>query len=322
MPLTSDLKIDASKFNQNAVSEETHAFNDKLIKIMEGGPKWYEVGAAKYRIMRENGETPLPKPVVIESGKDIKLPSRDKGREIPCRVFVPENGKAKGVFYHIHGGGWVLQNEKAQDPYLKYIADSCGLAVVSVGYRLAPEDPYPAGNQDCFDIAEYLVDNAEKDYGGPLLFLGGESAGGHLSAATCFELLETRKDFKFKGLVLNYGAYDLSGFLPAAWTFDLPLVLDVDIMIKFISPLHPPETLHTPLTKMFRYTDAYLPNMTREQKRDPKISPFFADLTKKKLPPAIFTCGTLDPLLDDSVLMSAKWMMSGAESVLKIYPGM
>lgn len=47
--------------------------------------------------MRWNGETPLPKPVELESGKNIKLPSRDKGREIPCRVFQPENGKPKGT---------------------------------------------------------------------------------------------------------------------------------------------------------------------------------------------------------------------------------
>lgn len=40
-----------------------------------------------------------------------------------------------------------------------------------------------------------------------------------------------------------------------------------------------------------------------------------------QLPPALFTCGTSDPLLDDSVMMSTKWAMSGAESVLKIYPG-
>lgn len=40
-----------------------------------------------------------------------------------------------------------------------------------------------------------------------------------------------------------------------------------------------------------------------------------------QLPPALFTCGTLDPLLDDSVMMSAKWQMSGAEAILKIYAG-
>ena len=236
MPLTSDLKVDASKFDAKAISKETHAFNDQLIKIMEGGPKWYEVGAAKYRIMRESGETPLPKPVHLPEAKDILIPSREKGRSIPCRLMKPTNGKdVRGVFYHIHGGGWVLQNEKAQDGYLKLLADTRGLTVVSVGYRLSPEDPYPAANEDCFDVAEWLVDNAEKEYGAPLIFMGGESAGGHLSACTCFHLLETRPNFAFKGLVMNYGCYDISGFLPQAWHFDLPLVLDVDIMIKFIS---------------------------------------------------------------------------------------
>ena len=183
--------------------------------------------------------------MVLESGKNIQLPSREKGREIPCRVFQPEHGKKpKGVFYHIHGGGWVLQSEHYQDVMLKYLADHCELVVVSVGYRLAPEDPYPAGNEDCFDVAEYLVDHAEKDYGAPLLFMGGDSAGGHLSVVTCFHLLRARPDFAFKGLVLNFGAYDLSGFLPQAWTFNLPLVLDVDIMQKFIrfpfTPFSPP----------------------------------------------------------------------------------
>lgn len=51
------------------------------------------------------------------------------------------------------------------------------------------------------------------------------------------------------------------------------------------------------------------------------ISPLYADLNSMTLPPALFTCGTLDPLLDDSILMSAKWTMSGAESILKVYPG-
>jgi acetyl esterase/lipase len=52
-----------------------------------------------------------------------------------------------------------------------------------------------------------------------------------------------------------------------------------------------------------------------------QISPFFADMSKMKLPSALFVIGTLDCLLDDSVLMSAKWRMSGAESLLKVYPG-
>nr|POE78478.1 ab hydrolase superfamily protein b1a11.02 [Quercus suber] len=61
--------------------------------------------------------------------------------------------------------------------------------------------------------------------------------------------------------------------------------------------------------------------MTEAQRRDPMISPLYAKLHTMKLPPALFTCGTMDALLDDSVMMSAKWSMSGAESVLKVYPG-
>lgn len=69
--------------------------------------------------------------------------------------------------------------------------------------------------------------------------------------------------------------------------------------------------------------------MSNEQRRDPSISPFFANLEKyrnkdgktSRLQPALFTCGTEDLLLDDTVMMAARWMMAGGEAVTKIYPG-
>jgi hypothetical protein len=111
--------------------------------------------------MRWDGETPMPRPKVVESGRNVKVPSRDSGREIPCRVFVPETGTPKAVFYHIHGGGWVLQSEHYQDLMLNWFAQNCQATVVSVGYRLAPEDPYPAGNDDCEDVGAWLIDHAQ-----------------------------------------------------------------------------------------------------------------------------------------------------------------
>jgi acetyl esterase/lipase len=194
-----------------------------------------QVGAEKYRQMRWNGETAFPKPAVVDSGKDIKLPSRDAGREIPCRVFTPDSGSPKAVFMHIHGGGWVLQTEHYQDLMLNWIAQNCQLTVISVGYRLAPEDPYPKGNDDCEDAANWLVDHAQEQYGAPLAFMGGDSAGGHLSTVTCFRLLKSKPSFAFKGLVLNFGAFNLAGFLPHVHHFDQPLILTGDIMDQFIS---------------------------------------------------------------------------------------
>ena len=62
----------------------------------------------------------------------------------------------------------------SQDPLLKAIADGANIAVMSVGYRLAPEHPFPKGPQDCFDAAEWLVDHGQAHFGVPLKFLGGE----------------------------------------------------------------------------------------------------------------------------------------------------
>jgi acetyl esterase/lipase len=254
MPLKSDLQLDISALDPAAISPDTNALNESLKQLGSKGPMWYEVhtltvtslfcprlislqvGAEKYRQMRWNGETAFPKPTVVESGKDIKLPSRDAGREIPCRVFTPDSGSPKAVFYHIHGGGWVLQTEHYQDLMLNWIAQNCQLTVVSVGYRLAPEDPYPKGNDDCEDVATWLVDHAQERYGAPLAFMGGDSAGGHLSAVTCFRLLKSKPSFAFKGLVLNFGAFNLASFLPHVHHFDQPLILTRDIMDQFIRP--------------------------------------------------------------------------------------
>ena len=89
--------------------------------------------------------------------------------------------------------------------------------------------------------------------------------------------------------------------LPQAINFKDTLVLDTNTMQHFI--------------------DAFTPGMTVEERKDPKISPFYADLTGLKLPPAIFTCGTEDLLLEDTVMMATRWQIAGAVTIVKLYPG-
>jgi len=222
MGLQSELTLDASKFGVAAAPEETHAFNRHLMELMSRGPKWYEVGAERYREMRAAGETPLPKARHLESAEDFSIPSRDAGRTIPARILRPQSqtAKPKAVFLHIHGGGWVLQDEKSQDPYLQDIATKTNTVVISVGYRLAPEHPFPAGPDDCYDAAEWLVDNAQSIFGCPLAFTGGESAGGHLSMLVVLHLLQSANaqyaEFRFKGLLLHFGCYSFV-WLPRPW---------------------------------------------------------------------------------------------------------
>jgi acetyl esterase/lipase len=135
MPLGSDLTLNVTKFDPDCLSPETAKLNDNLIAVSEHAPKWFEVslfqflqayglhtqlellkvGAEKYRMMRRAGETTLPKPTILPQGKSIKIPSTEKNRSISCRIMYPEeDGTAnniRGVFMHIHGGGWVLQSE-------------------------------------------------------------------------------------------------------------------------------------------------------------------------------------------------------------------
>lgn len=259
--------------------------------------------------MRAAGETPLPKATYLASAEQLEIPSRDSGRSIPCRILRPENGKpVKAIFLHIHGGGWVLQDEKSQDPALQDIANTTGMLAFSVGYRLAPEHPFPAGPNDCYDVAEWLVDNAEREYGLPLGFVGGESAGAHLSMLVALHLLQhtTPKysNFKLKGLLLHFGCYSMI-WTPSVYTFQKPVTLVLD------------------LETMDQFAEAFLPGMSDQDKRHPSVSPLYTDLEalRGRLPPALYTCGTEDCLMDDTIFMSTKWLAAGGEAVVKIVPG-
>jgi acetyl esterase/lipase len=108
MPIESDLTINASKFFPQSIAESTKKANTVLADITANAPKWYEVGSAKYREMQLSGKTPIPPPVHLPNAIEMTIPSRDPSRQIPVRVYKPDNGPSKGVFLHAHGGGWVF----------------------------------------------------------------------------------------------------------------------------------------------------------------------------------------------------------------------
>jgi acetyl esterase/lipase len=216
---------------------------------------------------------------------------------VPVRIFVPET--VRGVYLHIHGGGFAVGEAKMNDVSNAQIAGRLSVAVVSVDYRLAPEHPYPAGPDDCESVARWLVESSEAEFGTEKLLIGGESAGGGLSATT---LLRVRDRIgaidRFLGANLVYGVYDLSGTPSSRNAADDSIVLRRSDMEAF--------------------GRLYLGEDGVEKRFSPDVSPLYADL--KGLPPALFTVGGLDPLLDDSLFMSARWQAAGNEAMLAYYP--
>ncbi|KAF2493501.1 alpha/beta-hydrolase [Lophium mytilinum] len=304
MSSPSDLTLEQSKFKESNIPVETTKINSMLEAIGRKGPHWHEVGPEKYQQMREAGESPLPPPIYLPEAQEATIPSRDPGRTIPLRVYKPDDGRpSRGIFLHFHGGGFVLGNHQCQDLTLKLYANSCHLTAISAGYRHAPSVPYPGPIHDCIDAAEYLVDHAIADYGVPLLFMGGESAGGCAAVLSAFHLIRSRPAHKLAGLVLPFGWFDMSLSLPSIAT----------------STTVPPRVIN--LAEMEKFRDAYLPGMGEGEMRGAKVSPLFADFSIGELPPALLLVGSEDPLVDDTLLMGVKWMAAGAEAVVRVWPG-
>ena len=286
--------LDPALFHPDAVSAETRALNAAMVRLLSDQPNWWVVGAAATRAARKRGNGPFPAPVFSARATTRTIPGPG-GHVIPLRIIVPAS--PRGVYLHLHGGGWTLGGADMQDPMLERLADATGLAVVSVEYRLAPEEPYPAGPDDCEAAAAWLVQNARAEFGSDALTVGGESAGGHLAAVTVIRMRDRHGYTGFRGANLVYGAFDMS-MTPSQRQFgETRLVLRTSDIVQF--------------------ANAFLPAIT--ERRDPDISPLFAEL--KGLCPALFSVGTSDALLDDTLFMYGRWLAAGNAAELAIYPG-
>jgi acetyl esterase/lipase len=216
---------------------------------------------------------------------------------VRLRTFTHEQPQA--VLFHIHGGAWMAGTPDAMDLLHEIIVDTCEVAVVSVDYRLAPEHPYPAAPDDCEAAAAWLVEHAADEFGSDRLFIGGESAGAHLAAVTLLRMRDKHDVAdRFVGANLVFGAYDLSRTPSQRGVGITP---GTDILDGTGEPI-----------------DLFLPGMPAEARRDPDVSPLYADL--RGLPPALFSVGTNDHLLDDTLFMAARWEVAGNRSELLVYP--
>jgi acetyl esterase len=287
-----------SDWDLEQLTAETRAFNAELERVLATVPSVHTVPPQETRLARREGRSIYPAPVFLEAARTLEI--EGPAGPLPLRIIAGD-GKPTGAFLHLHGGGWTLGENDMQDPRLHRLAVETGLTVVSVGYRLAPEHPYPAGPDDCEAAALWLVsDEGRSALGteGPLA-IGGDSAGGHLAVVTLLRLRD-RHDVRdaFGAAVLQYGAYDLSMTPSQRLWGDRNLVLSGPIITWF--------------------ADQFLPHHSLEERRDPDISPLFAELSD--MPPAIFTIGTQDALLDDSLFMEARWRSAGHHTELRVWP--
>lgn len=284
---------DPKLFDPASVPSQTKELNERIIERLTNGVDPWTLPTKTIRQARRDGKSIFPVEAFDPDAETIEIDG--PGGKIPLRV-IRSSSKAKGTFLHIHGGGWMYGAADLQDERLKQLADATSLDCISVDYRLTPDHPYPAANEDCEAAALWLVKQGAKQFNTGFLAIGGESAGGHLSADTLLRLRDKHDLIPFQAAVLIAGIYDLA-MTPSAYNFHQKLVLSHKDMVN--------------------YSAAYLQN--NEDRHTPEISPLYAEL--QDMPPAHFTVGTQDALLDDTLFMANRWQQFQPDIELDIYPG-
>lgn len=284
------LTFDPTLFAPSAVTPETAAFVADLEATLAQLPSTNDIPVTETRRARDAGEGIFPFGGPLEGSYWHDIPT---GR---LRIS-PAQGTPRAIYLHIHGGGWALGRPSHFDKGNQALAAEAGVTVVSVEYRLAPEHPWPACREDCVAAAKWVLEHGLAEFGTDTIIIGGESAGGHLTTVTALALREAGLMHRIKGLVLNYGCFDLA-MTPsmAAWG-GRSLVLNTPVMAWFADMLDP----------------------AHAHRSGPELSPLRAAL--HDLPPALFQIGTEDPLLDDSLMMAARWVGAGNTAELAVYPG-
>jgi acetyl esterase len=285
--------LDPALFDPATVDPETRALNADILRKLAGLPDQWSVPPAVVRERRRQGLGPFPLAPVSPRARLVTI----EGPRGPIGLRIVAPDAPRGAYLHIHGGGWTLGGADLQDDRLEWLAGRCGLAAVSVEYGLAPEEPYPAGPDDCEAAALWLVRQVRREFGTDRLAIGGESAGANLAVVTLLRLRDRHGLSPYHAANLEAGCYDLAQTPSVRRWGEEKLILNTrDITL---------------------FTQGYL-RQTGDV-RDPDVSPLQADLGG--LPPALFSIGTRDPLLDDSLFMASRWRAAGNVADLAVWPG-
>jgi acetyl esterase len=175
--------------------------------------------------------------------------------DVPVRVYVPTDEPGPHpVLVYFHGGGWVIGDLDTHDSTVRAVAAASGVTVVSVDYRLAPENPFPAPLDDCCAAVRWVVDNAEAlDVDPARLAVGGDSAGGNLAAVAAACLRDAGIPVAFQLLVypVTDGTMGMASYAENAEGYFLTrdtmdwfwghYVGDGDRTHPLVSPVHAPD---------------------------------------------------------------------------------
>lgn len=237
-------------------------------------------------------------PGVVTEDRRVQGPAG--APDVFVRIYRPQSEKTLPVLLWIHGGGYMIGNVEQDDTLAKMVVVATGCAIVSVDYRLAPENPYPAPLDDCYAALKWIAENArELHFDRTRIAIGGASAGGGLAAGLAL-LARDRNEVPVKFQLLIYPMIDDSNTAPA-------------------SAENPDTLMWTRASNLIGWR-AYLG-------REPGAADIsqYAAATRAAdlsgLPPAYIAVGELDLFALENIDYARRLIQANVATELHIYPG-
>ena len=283
------------KPEMQAVIEKLVSYGDKPIESLSAvdARKNHTPTDAVMDLVKAN-KIQIPPSKVDTMGKDIDV----SGGKIHLRVYTPKEGKGPfPLIVYYHGGGFVIANLDVYNASAQGLAEQVGAVVVSVAYRLAPENKFPTAHNDAFTAYEWAVKNAVGLKADPAkIAVVGESAGGNLAAN------------------VSIMARDKKIMIPVHEVLVYPIA-----QANMETESYKAYAEAKPLNKamMAWFTGKYLNTMIEAQ--NPKISLVNANL--KGLPPTTIITAEIDPLNNDGVMLANKLSEAGVKVSSRNYEG-
>ena len=235
--------------------------------------------------------------VPLKRERDLAIPGA--GDPVPCRLYLPDGVEYPPLIIYAHGGSFALGALTSWDAMLRELVRGSSVAVLSVGYRLAPEHRFPAGFDDMLAAVRYAAREGAALGIDPTRFaVGGDSAGANLALVAALALRDAGAS-PLSFMLLCYGVYSTDNTTPS-WA-------ELGTGSYGLSA-----------AQMDWIWAHYLD--TPAQRTNWRVAPLTAKMAG--LPPAHLIVGSLDPLIDDSHALAQKLADANVARTLTVYEGL
>lgn len=234
-------------------------------------------------------------PINLHRVESFTVPTRD-GFDLPVRLYAPTEGLLP-VLVYLHGGGFTIGSIATHDVLCRHLSHLAQCAVLSVGYRQAPEHVFPVAFNDAWDALQWVATRgADQSLDVSRIAVGGDSAGGTLAAACALQAHDAGLALKLQ--LLFYPGTTAHADTPSHKTFGHGFVLEAAHIAYFF--------------------DLYIPR--HKDREDWRFAPLLAD-DVEGVAPAWFGLAECDPLVDEGVHYADKLRAAGVSVDLEIYRG-